>query len=215
MDVVSGNRDEVPADEGLVSRWLVVGLGNPGKEYENTYHNLGRIAAITFADKKFPANLRWHRCYGGLLCHGHLGSHEVYVFLPQCFMNLSGEAVRIARRELRLSSDKIIVIHDDMDIEPGMIRIKKGGGDGGHKGVGSCIKLLSTADFVRVRIGIGRHPFMSSVEYVLSKLLPEHIGSLSQWTERAIEAVEVIIKEGLSSAMGRYNRRMKRTPFTT
>ncbi len=132
---------------------------------------------------------------------------KVFVLLPQTFMNLSGEALVLAARQLGVAPREIVIVHDDMDLEPGRVKVKVGGGDGGHRGVASCIQLLGSPDFVRVRIGIGRDKQIDGIDYVLSKIHQEHKESLRTAVTAAVEAVETIVTKGVARAMNIFNRR--------
>jgi len=189
--------------------WLVVGLGNPGGKYEGTYHNLGRVAAALFASRQSGHDCRWAAKYKGEFCRVQVGESRVLVLLPDTYMNLSGEAVSGAARMYKVDPGSIVVVHDDLDLEPGYIRVRPGGGDGGHRGVTSCVLSLGSADFVRIRIGIGRHPFMDSADYVLSKIPSEHAAPLEESVDRAASAVESVITRGLKPTMNDFNRKCR------
>lgn len=192
------------------STWLLVGLGNPGARYEKTYHNLGRMSALLFTGRHAEFNVRWQEKHKGMLCRVDFRSARVLVLLPETYMNLSGESVLEAAKMYKIGADRLIVAHDDLDLEPGFIRIKQGGGDGGHRGLQSCIISLGTPDFIRVKIGIGRDPILDSADYVLSRIRPEHAGALSDAVQRGADAVESVIAGGLKQAMNTFNRRQKR-----
>jgi PTH1 family peptidyl-tRNA hydrolase len=194
--------------------WLVVGLGNPGRRYEGTYHNLGRLAAVRFASRQEGFDGRWAGKHKGRLCKLRAGEARVFVLLPETYMNLSGESVSEAAGMYKIGLDRIVVVHDDLDLEPGVVRIKKGGGDGGHRGVMSCILSFGSPDFIRVKIGIGRDPVMDPVDYVLSRIRADRAGTMEDSLERAADAVEAVLAHGLRKAMNDFNRRQKKTPET-
>ena len=190
--------------------WLVVGLGNPGRKYEGTFHNMGRIAAARFAQAQEGFDGRWVEKFKGELCRVDAGEARVFVLLPETYMNLSGEAVTGAAGMYKIPAQRIIVVHDDLDLEPGAVRVKAGGGAGGHRGLESCVLKLGTSDFLRVRIGIGRHALMDSSDYVLSRISEEHVEAMRQAADRAGSAIEMIIQKGPQHAMNRFNRREKK-----
>jgi PTH1 family peptidyl-tRNA hydrolase len=191
--------------------WLLVGLGNPGRLYEGTYHNVGRVAAAGFAAGRAGFDGRWGEKFKGLFAKVDAGEGvRVLVLLPETYMNLSGEAAAQAAGMFKVEPGNIIVVHDDLDLEPGHVRVKVGGGDGGHRGVASCILLLGSADFVRVRIGIGKDPEWDGADYVLSRIRQEHVEPLRDGIARAAAAIETIITRGVRQAMNEFNRRQKK-----
>ena len=182
---------------------LIFGLGNPGKEYLHTYHSIGFFSLDHFlqsfeikAEKK-----KFSSFYGSGQV---LGEKRTFV-KPQTFMNRSGIAVVPFIRSLNVSLDEVVVIHDDVDIEEGKIRIKFGGGDGGHKGIRSIIdELGGESDFYRIRIGIGRPPFnMDVADYVLTRIPKSR---LSEIAKSGSEALEVLLEKGYQKACNLINR---------
>ena len=200
-----GDRDG-PEAAGL---WLVVGLGNPGRRYEGTYHNAGRRTVEAFVERRGSAGERWQEKYKGFTRRAAAGEAQVLALLPETFMNLSGESAAAAARRLKVPPARIIVAHDDLDLEPGLVRVKLSGGTGGHKGIASCAALLGTGDFPRVRIGIGRDSAWDPADYVLSRIRPEHEGALAEAFVRGAEAIEAVIRDGPAAAMNRYNKKQK------
>jgi PTH1 family peptidyl-tRNA hydrolase len=135
--------------------WLFAGLGNPGDEYARHRHNVGFMALDAIADAHgFPA---WKAKYSGLLSEGKIGGEKVALLKPQTFMNLSGKSVAPAVRFYKIEPARIFVFHDELDLQPAQVRVKAGGGNAGHNGLESIEEHMGTADFRRVRIGIG-HP---------------------------------------------------------
>jgi len=197
-------------DDERETAWLVVGLGNPGRRYEGTYHNLGRLAAVRFASRQKGFDGRWAAKHKGQFCKLGASEARVFVLLPETYMNLSGEAVSEAAGMYKVGLDRIVVVHDDLDLEPGFVRIKKGGGDGGHRGVMSCFLSFGSPDFIRVKIGIGRDPVMDPADYVLSKIRADQAGMLEDSLDRAADAIEAILAHGLRKAMNDFNRRQKK-----
>ncbi len=185
---------------------LIIGLGNPGTKYHLTRHNLGflvvdelaEIHGINLSKKKFNA----------LTGEGILWGESAVLAKPQTFMNLSGTAVRGLFGFYKLAVRDLLVVHDDLDLEPGAVRIKAGGGAGGHKGLGSIIESLGEADFVRIRLGIGKPPMKEQTEgYVLQRFAPDELEQTAQAVHRACDVVEALIASGLQTAMNRFNSR--------
>lgn len=181
---------------------FIIGLGNPGKKYSATRHNLGFTVLDNFA---VGNSLDWKN-YKDLaavsLCGGFI------VVKPALFMNKSGSAVAPLVKKYNPDSTDILVVHDDMDIDSGRIRIKKGGSSGGHNGVQSIIEALGTDQFSRIRIGIGRPPEGSdAVDFVLSNFTKEESALMKPVISRASEAVSVFIESGLQKAMNLFNGR--------
>jgi len=135
----------------------------------------------------------------------------VLLVKPQTYMNLSGEAVRPAADWWKIPVDRTIVVHDDMDLEPGVVRVKVGGGSGGHRGIDSCIRHLGSREFVRVRLGIGKHPRMPGERWVLSRIPSEMHEILAEAVVDARRAVELIVERGAALAMNETNRRTEET----
>lgn len=183
--------------------FLVLGLGNPGDKYHQTRHNAGYWTVELLA-RKHGASFRRGRVYD--LAKATLYTEEVYLARPLTYMNLSGKAARKLRRKLGMDPSRILVIHDDIDLKPGTIRIRRGGSSGGHLGVQSVIEGLGTADFPRVRVGVGRPPEgMDPAAYVLSKLRGDELEEFLSWCERAASAAEAVVMDGLDTAMNLYN----------
>lgn len=188
--------------------WLIVGLGNPGNEYDGTRHNVGfevvdalaERASAAFSDRKFKARLG----------RGKLEGQECLFMKPQTFMNLSGESVGPALGFYKLTTTDVVVLHDDLDLDVGRLKLKQGGGHGGHNGLRSLIEHLPDANFVRVRIGVGRPPPRWDVaDYVLSRFRSEERDAIERALKDAQEATETIIRDGLRRAMNVYNRTSK------
>ena len=185
---------------------LIVGLGNPGLRYCDTRHNIGfqvidqlaDLYEVTLARKDFNA------CWGKV----KMGETTVLLAKPMTFMNLSGYAVRELAHFFDIAVNNIIVIHDDLDLPFGTIRLKKGGGDGGHKGVMSISEQLGDSGFVRVRLGIGRaQGLMSPRDYVLQSFSKEEKDLLVAVLDKVCGAVKVTLSEGIERAMNQYHSR--------
>ncbi len=184
---------------------LIVGLGNPGRQYEVTRHNAGFMLIGRLAEKHGAAFQRSRTC---LWAESRVAGHDVVLAMPQTFMNLSGEAVAELKGVLSVPVESIIVAHDDCDLPFGRLRLRKGGGSGGHRGIDSVIQLLGSRDFPRVRLGIGR-PALPSTEdtasYVLRPFSVEEAHGLDKLLDRGADSVEAIVADGIDSAMNRFN----------
>lgn len=193
------DRDERPLK-------LIVGLGNPGPEYAETRHNIGFRVLERFAESHRIAVDR--KRFRGRFGQGRLGAEDVALLEPMTYMNASGEAVEDATRELRIDMRDVIVAYDEVDFELGIVRVRSGGGDAGHRGIRSIMEETGTGEFLRVRVGIGRPAPSGDVkDWVLSEFEPEQTAVRDQVVEKAAEAVELVIRRGLSAAMNRYNQR--------
>jgi len=185
---------------------LVVGLGNPGPEYQATRHNLGFEVAAELAHRLAAA---FKKCPGGAQCDlatASLGDTRLLLARPQTFMNRSGDAVAPLLAYFRLSADDLIVIHDDLDQDLGRIKVVMGGGGGGHRGVASLIQSVNTPQFRRVKVGIGRPRYSEDIEqFVLQPFYEDQRAAAREVVERAASAVEALISLGDSRAMTDFN----------
>ncbi len=188
--------------------YLVFGLGNPGPRYEGTRHNIGFMAIARLAER---SNVSMERTrFSAKIGTGTLGSESVLFACPQTYMNLSGESVAKAASFFRVDPAGILVIHDELDLPFGTIRVKKGGGVAGHKGLKSIVQALGDPGFIRIRFGIGRPSGRRSVvDYVLSRFDKEEEDALPSYLEELADVVELVIREGVSAAMRRVNIRAK------
>lgn len=185
--------------------FLIVGLGNPGPQYEGSRHNLGYRVVQTLAGAIHAG--RPTQKYRSLYAEAWIGPDRIRLAQPLTYMNRSGSAVAELLRFCSLTPEKLIVVFDDLDLAPGKIRIRHGGSSAGHRGVQSVIDMLRTPDFIRVRIGIGKPPpGVDVIAYVLERASAEEQVLLSQAVERAVEAVQVVVQKGLSTAMNLYNK---------
>lgn len=214
-----------------MSQWkLIAGLGNPGNEYQRTRHNIGfmlldylveHICAV--GDDKMP-RLRsgdtqaWRRKFDALMRDVWWGEERLWLTKPQSFMNLSGTSIAQALKFYQFGPEGLIVVHDDIDLPFGSLRIKSGGGDGGHKGIRSIVSSLGTPDFVRLKVGIGRPPSLAPREtcrttadelavtdWVLSPFAADEERQLASVLGRAVLALEEIYRSGVSRAQALYN----------
>ncbi len=174
--------------------FLVVGLGNPGKEYELTRHNIGFIVLDNLADK---AGIEISKsAHKGILGKGEYLDNTVYLFKPLTFMNKSGEALKEIKNFYKIPADQIIVIHDELDLQLGDIRSKFGGGTAGHNGLKSIVEKTGDKDFHRIRIGIGKPEYKTQVvDHVLSTFSEEEFKGLDNLIEKAIKGVDSIISQ--------------------
>jgi peptidyl-tRNA hydrolase, PTH1 family len=185
---------------------LLVGLGNPGQKYERNRHNVGFRVAEDAARKLGVAldMTRWNAVLG----QGRASGDAVSVLLPQTYMNESGEPVGHAARFWKVEPGALVVVHDDMDLEFGRVQVKLGGGDGGHNGLKSLRQHLGTADYARVRFGVGRPPLQwEGADWVLSNFSSAEEEQLKELIPQAAEAAVAALLEGPLLAMNRFNRR--------
>ncbi|RME71932.1 MAG: aminoacyl-tRNA hydrolase [Chloroflexi bacterium] len=185
--------------------WLVVGLGNPGPKYEATRHNAG-WHVLDLLVRRYPG-LRFDKKQSkALIARGDIAGVPVLLVKPQTFMNLSGEAVGPLARFYKVPADRVLVIFDDIDLPAGALRLRPKGGAGGHKGMRSLIQHLGTEEFPRIRLGIGRPAGRMPVEaYVLQKFSPDEWEMMQITYQRAADAVEAVLTEGIDRAMNRFN----------
>ncbi len=184
---------------------LIVGLGNPGRKYSKTRHNLGFMVVDKLA-QKYDLDFNEKKDY--LISQGNIESKEVALIKPLTYMNLSGKAVREIADEKILKNlpNSLIVIHDDLDLPVGRIKIKKNGSSGGHKGVQSIIDYLGTKNFIRVKIGIGKDQEMEISDYVLSPFSKEQKAIIKDKVLQAVDSIVTILTEGVDKAMNIYNK---------
>ncbi len=188
---------------------LLVGLGNPGADYAQTLHNAG-CWVIERAAVRWKIAL--HRRGVSFVGSGRQGAELVELAGCLDWMNVTGPPLKRLLRTLRLTPDQLILIHDDLDLEPGRLRIKQGGGHGGHNGIKSVVEALGTPQFVRVKIGIGRPaPGQDAAEYVLQDVNDETRVQIEPAVDRAVDALECLIHRGVAVAMNQFNVRERGT----
>ena len=187
---------------------LVVGLGNPGIEYQFTPHNLGFLAVDRIAEQ-YGAEVNNRRCRAQT-GKARIGDEDVVLAKPETYMNLSGLAVRELITELELDPARdLVVIYDELDLPWGTIRIRERGGTAGHNGLESVVNALGTQEFLRIRLGIGTDfPVGDGAKYVLSQLKKSQFEMVDQELDAAAEAVKVLFIEGPATAMNRFNRKV-------
>lgn len=184
---------------------LVVGLGNPGKEYARTRHNVGEEAVGLLAER-LGERMKAGRDRA-LVAEARLGDHRVVLAFPTTYMNESGQAVGALMRRHHLTDPRqLVVVHDELDLPPGVVRVKAGGGLAGNNGLRSITQHLKTQDYVRVRIGIGKPPSKErGADHVLSRVPTAERELLDIAVQRAADAVEVIVTQGVDAAMQQFN----------
>ena len=194
-------------DSGGAQRFVIVGLGNPGKEYAHTRHNIGQDTVELLASRK-SSKLKSTRDRA-LVAETHFDAVPVVLAVPITFMNDSGEAVGPLCRRFKISDmTKIIVVHDELDLEPGVVRIKQGGGLAGHNGLSSISHHLKTNDYIRIRVGIGKpHSKQQGADHVLNRVPAAERKILDVAIAIAADAAELIVTSGLDVAMQRINIR--------
>lgn len=185
--------------------WLVVGLGNPGLQYENTRHNVGFMAADLFMSEnggsfnkhKFEAE------YGEC----KIANNRVLVVKPQTYMNNSGRAVTAISAFFKIPTDRMIVISDDVSLDVGKIRLRRKGSHGGHNGLRDIFEFLGTDDIMRIKIGVGKkpHPDYNLADWVLGKFPKEETESLEKMLKNTVSAIKEIMSRGIDSAMNKYS----------
>jgi peptidyl-tRNA hydrolase, PTH1 family len=191
-------------DGASTERWLIAGLGNPGSEYEGNRHNCGFMVADVLAGR-MGAPFKRDRSRARVAT-GRLAGYPVTLAKPQTFMNLSGGPVASLRTFYKIPADRIVVIHDELDIPFAAIRLKQGGGDNGHNGLRSITAALGTRDYLRVRVGIGRPPGrMDPADFVLHDFSAAERKALPDVLERCADAVEVLMQRGLAAAQNEFH----------
>ncbi|MGC8836974.1 MAG: aminoacyl-tRNA hydrolase [Anaerolineae bacterium] len=182
---------------------LLVGLGNPGPEYARNRHNVGFMCLDRLAERHGIS--LWRRKHHALVAEGQIRGHLVVLAKPQTFMNLSGQAVRPLVRHYGVALEDLLVVHDDLDLELGVLRLRRQGSSGGHKGVQHIIDTLGTREFPRLRIGIGRPTQGDPVEYVLSDFTLDESIAMDRALDRAVEAIVAWLELGIEAAMNAFN----------
>ncbi|MFA7060698.1 MAG: aminoacyl-tRNA hydrolase [Pedobacter sp.] len=188
-----------------MNTFVIVGLGNPGPRYQWTRHNAGFLFLDRLAHLE---NISINRkTFSGLAGEWNHDGNRLILLKPQTFMNLSGQAVMQALQFYKLPASQMIVAHDELDLPSGTVRLKQGGGHGGHNGLRSIMEQLGKGDFIRLRIGIGRPPHGDTVNYVLGNIPPDQMEVLPRVLDGGLEMLEMLLDEGLPKAMSLYNNR--------
>jgi len=184
--------------------WLVVGLGNPGPTYAGTRHNVGAMVVDVLADR-VRGRFKSHRARADVV-ETRFGDQRVVLAKPRSYMNESGGPVVGLRDFFKLPVERIVAVHDELDLGFGMIRLKLGGGDNGHNGLKALRRSLGSGEFHRVRVGIGRPPGRQDpADWVLRDFSPAERKELGLHVERAADAVESLLADGLAAAQNHYN----------
>jgi PTH1 family peptidyl-tRNA hydrolase len=202
-----GRRGAAAERRGTPADLLVVGLGNPGVDYEHSRHNVGADAVAVLAERH-GATLGRSR-ERALVAEVRIGDKRVTLAFPQTYMNLSGEAVaRLVKRHGVSDPTRIVIVHDELDLPLGRLKVKRGGGLAGHRGLRSIKAHLHTDEFLRVRIGVGKPPTKEQgADHVLRRLSKRDRVELDVAVQEAADAVEAIVVDGVDAAMSRYNTR--------
>ena len=192
--------------------YIIVGLGNPGKKYENTRHNMGFLAVDLLAEK-YGIKVNKLR-FKALTGEGRIAGQKVLIMKPQTYMNLSGESVRQALEYYKEDSQNLIVIYDDIDIPTGSVRIRKKGSAGTHNGMRSILYQIQTEDFPRIRVGIGSGKKENLIDYVTGGVSSSEKTLLEESLIKEAEGAACIVEKGIDKAMNEYNVRPKKEKVT-
>jgi PTH1 family peptidyl-tRNA hydrolase len=188
-----------------MSTFVIAGLGNPGPQYQWTRHNAGFLFLDRLANlEQIPVT---RKAFSGLTGEWNYRGKRQILLKPQTFMNLSGRSVMQALQFYKLPLSHLIVIHDELDLPFGTVRLKQGGGHGGHNGLRSIMEQLGRGDFLRLRIGIGRPPHGDTVNYVLGTIPPDQMEALPRVLVGGLDMLEMLLDEGLPKAMSLFNNR--------
>ncbi len=191
---------------------LVAGLGNPGPRYARSRHNVGFVVVDELARRWGVAVDRFDRHFEALLGEATVGSQRVLLLKPQTYMNLSGRSVAAACRFYKVALDDLLVVYDDVDLPVGQIRIRAGGSSGGQKGMEDVLRHMGSQEIARIRVGIGKVHRSATVDHVLGTFAPDERESAEQAVWTAADAVECWLREDLTAAMNRFNRRADGPP---
>ena len=186
-------------------QWLLVCLGNPGKDYENTRHNIGFMAADELEKRE---NTRFNKLrYRALTGEVTIAGQRVLVLKPQTYMNLSGESVKLAGGFYKVPPEQVLVISDDVSLPLGKLRIRAGGSAGGHNGLKNIIQHLGTDQFPRIKVGVGapQHPEHEMVNWVIGNFSPAEKKVVGEAVGKALDAVECLIGKGVQEAQNKFN----------
>lgn len=193
--------------------YYLAGLGNPGEEYENTRHNAGRMALFEFIKKNDIDEPKFNKKLNALVSDGKIGKEKFQIILPEIFMNKSGLSLKTLVSSIK-KAENLIVLHDDVDLPLGKIKISFGRSSGGHKGVDSIIKNIKTKDFVRIRIGISKSGTKGKVkkpqgdkflDFIVGKFKPDELKEIKKVSKTVAKAIETLIGEGIGKTMSLFN----------
>lgn len=188
-------------------RFVVVGLGNPGPKYARTRHNAGFLVVDLLAER-MRGSFKVHKASGGRaeVVEGRLVGLPVVLAKPLSYMNESGGPINSIARFYKVAPEQVIVVHDELDLPYGGLRLKRGGGDGGHNGLKSTTSALGSKEYLRVRFGIGRPPGRQDpADYVLREFVPAERKELDFFLDRCADAVEALLSDGLEAAQNTFN----------
>ena len=182
---------------------MIVGLGNPGKEYERTRHNVGFMVIERLAQEMNVSisNSKFKGEYVKLKYKGE----DIILLKPMTYMNLSGESVIQVMKFFKLDIQDLLVIYDDLDMPTGKLRLRESGSAGGHNGIKNIISQVGTQSFKRIRVGIDRHPYIPVVDYVLGRFQKEEQSLIEEGIENAVKAIQVYLDKGFHIAMNTFN----------
>jgi PTH1 family peptidyl-tRNA hydrolase len=187
--------------------FLIVGLGNPGGQYQHTRHNVGFLVAERLCGRDGAAADKAQ--LGALVGKARVGGQPVVVAMPQGYMNRSGHPTASLRGYYKAEVDQVVVVHDDLDLPFGDVRVKKGGGHGGHNGLRDIQAQLGSGDFLRVRVGISRPPAgWDTADYVLAKWTADEQAGLDAIVDKACDAVSMVVEKGALAAMNQFNTKV-------
>ena len=205
FDIFKKLEEEKTAKAAQPIEWLVVGLGNPGSKYDNTRHNAGFRALESYCARSGQKIDRMK--FKALAGEGMHGGKRVLFLKPQTFMNLSGEAVRDAASFYKIPPERILVVCDDISLPTGKLRLRRSGSAGGHNGLKSIIAQLHSDQFPRLKMGVGQkpHPDYDLADWVLGKFSPADAKIMNEAAERACDAIECLLSQGMDKAMAKFN----------
>lgn len=186
---------------------LIVGLGNPGPRYAESRHNVGYVVVDELAHRWVTDVTRFDRHFEGLRGEAHAHGQRAFLLKPTTFMNLSGRSVAAVQRYYRLATSDLLIIHDDLDLTVGQLRIRATGSSGGHKGLDDVIRHCGTDEISRLRIGIGKVHRDATTEYVLGPFAPDERPTIEEAITAAADAAECWLQRGVAAAMNQFNRR--------
>lgn len=189
-------------NRGVMMR-LIIGLGNPGKEYDKTRHNCG-FMVIDALQKRLQVECNQNK-FQGLYVKTKYQGQDVILLKPQTYMNNSGESVQQIMSFFKIAVDDILVIYDDLDMPVGKLRLRTSGSAGGHNGIKSIINHVGSQECKRIRVGIDRHPYQKVVDYVLSKFSKEEVPLIEEGIEKATDAVLMYLEKDFVAAMNAFN----------
>ena len=188
--------------------YVIAGLGNPGREYEGTRHNVGFMTLDALADK-YNIDVR-EKAFKGLIGKGMIEGNKVILVKPQTYMNLSGECIRQVMDYYKVDPSEFIVIYDDISLEPGQLRIRLKGSAGGHNGIKNIIAMTGTENFKRIKVGVGEKPAgWDLADHVLGRMSEEDRAAFEEAVKESVKATEMILEDEIDQAMNDFNRKKR------